>query len=90
VGEGIEGILNPELSTSTIKEVAQRICSHQTSANVRLATINKVNQVPMNLLIPGEHDVSGRQHITEDWKQLCQTASSTVRRVKAGFPGAGG
>jgi len=38
----------------------------------------------MNLLIPGEHDVSGRR------KQLRQTVSSTARRVKAGFHDAGG
>jgi hypothetical protein len=59
--EGIEGILNPELSTGTIKQVAQRIHSHPPVPTSH--TINKVNQVPMNLLIPDEHDVSGRQHI---------------------------
>jgi hypothetical protein len=35
-------------------------------ANTRLPTINKVNQIPTNLLISAEHDVSGRQHIVEN------------------------
>jgi hypothetical protein len=60
-GEGIEGILNPELRAATTNPVARRIL-YQISVNLRLGTINKVNQVPMNFLTPGEHDVSGRQH----------------------------
>jgi hypothetical protein len=88
--EGIEGILNPELSAATTNQVAQRIHPHQTSADVKLATINKVNQLPMNLLIPGEDDGSGRHILLKTGSSFARPSSSTVRRVKAGFPGAGG